>query len=199
MCHYNTDSKYNFCGDYSGVYRSTRYDVVGFYEFPPYIPAFIIDLPFALVVDTLLLPYDLGVVINDQYEEWQEDQRKTKKLALTSKVMSQSPFSCPDGATLKIKEGFVRLGEISISRYCVTEHLKDGPYESWMAQHLDIRGGYSRGFKHGEWIWFNEDGSIWQKALYFEGNLLSMRHLTSNGWEPAPHIKKRSKTPETEE
>lgn len=198
MCRYTPEGGHDWCSGYhSGVYRATRFDAENMFEVPELIPVAIIDLPFALAIDTLLLPYDLGVVIKDSYKQSKWEQIQAKKLKSTLEAMNKTTFSCPEGHRLKVKEW---LKDDSATRYCVAGNLKDGPHESWKAQHIDITGGYSRGLKHGEWIWFNKDGSIWQKALYYEGDIFSFRQLTSKGWEPVPHLKNdRPKTPEPEE
>jgi len=196
LCHFGKSGKYLNCEFDDGIYRATRHDVVNTYNAPDMFFLFIFDLPFALVIDTLLLPYDSVVFIKDKFEESKSRTAEENKFALTLAAMNKVPFSCPDGAMPKIN----KWSTLSYSRYCVSEKLKDGPWEVWRSQYLEIKGSYKRGFKHGEWIWFNEDGSIFQKALYYEGDIFSFVQQTSKGWEPVPHLKNdRPKKPETED
>jgi hypothetical protein len=93
--------------------------------------------------------------------------QKSMKDTLSS--MNSTPFSCIDGSTPKIE----RWGFLGYSRYCEIRNLKDGPWEAWEGQYRNIKGSFSQGFQHGEWIWFNKDGSQSQQAQYSLGKELS--------------------------
>jgi hypothetical protein len=83
----------------------------------------------------------------------------------TQLAMNKVSFACLSGAVVKTE----RWGFLGFSRYCVVHELKNGPWEAWEGEYLQVKGGYRDGFPDGEWNWFNKDGSRIRQSTYALG------------------------------
>jgi len=81
----------------------------------------------------------------------------------TWEAMKDSPFSCPPGTEVTYRA----WSENGRQRYC--EKAKDGPWEAWMSGYKWVQGYYKSGKEHGEWVWFNEDGTVSKTISYENG------------------------------
>lgn len=78
-------------------------------------------------------------------------------------VMKSNPLECPPGTKLTYRG----WSENGTQRYC--EALKNGPWEAWMSGYKWVQGTYKNGKEHGEWLWFNKDGSVSKRIIYVNG------------------------------
>lgn len=72
-------------------------------------------------------------------------------------------FECPPG----LEEKTERWSKLGYSRSCVKP--KHGKWEAWSEGYKHIDGFYHNGKKHGNWVFYNSDGSVSQEITYKDG------------------------------
>ncbi|QKK11180.1 MAG: hypothetical protein HND59_05765 [Pseudomonadota bacterium] len=78
-------------------------------------------------------------------------------------AMQKQAFNCPEGTEVTYR-GWSENGRM---RYC--EPSKNGAWEAWMSGYKWVQGTYINGKEHGEWLWFNKDGSVSKRIIYVYG------------------------------
>jgi len=154
------------CEYEDGVYRATRHDAVMMSEM---FFLSVLDLPFALVTDTLILPYDIVLAINKKYEKEQRNESDLSNLhTVLVELNMSSPINCPSQIEPKIEKW-----SYGYERYCEKDNIKDGPWEAWLEQQIRIKGAYKHGLAHGEWVYLDSVGTVKCTIGYSEGTVVS--------------------------
>ena len=85
------------------------------------------------------------------------------------------PDAAPSGGTesLACEEGgraeSEPWGKAGYSRGCYRDGLPHGRWTYWEKGYLNLEGFFKNGRKHGAWTVFNEDGTIYVKIFFEEG------------------------------
>lgn len=81
----------------------------------------------------------------------------------TWEAMKGGIFECPPD----LEEKTERWSKLGYSRSCVK--TKHGKWEAWSEGYKNIDGFYHNGKGHGNWVYYNPDGSVSKEITYKEG------------------------------
>lgn len=81
-------------------------------------------------------------------------------------------FACGEGE----REGRELWGKAGYSRGCYRDGLPHGRWTYWEEGYMNLEGFFKNGQKHGAWTVFNEDGTIYVKISFEEGEKTGKRY-----------------------
>ena len=92
-----------------------------------------------------------------------------RALAHNHDAVSKISLACSEGA----KQTIERWSLTGHSVACRRNGVEHGPWQAWENARLHIKGEFKEGAKHGTWLVYNKDGSVYRTVRYDSGKEIS--------------------------